>query len=157
MQSLMSVLKFSILLPLVAALYGCGDRSAPVSELVQAVRKNDAQKVEQMLKAGADPNFISKTAGPLIYIAAGPKGGAEVTSVLLSAGADPDVANSDGRLPLQNAASWCSVDIVSLLLDAGANPHKKGKGNKTALDDTCARPQKERKLIVNMLRAAMSR
>ncbi|MCF4098981.1 ankyrin repeat domain-containing protein [Maritalea mediterranea] len=150
-------LKLLLILPLFAALMACDERPGKPSELEQAVRDNNALKVQQMLAEGADPNFASESAGPLIYIAAGPKGGAEVTLVLLQAGADPNAANSDGRLPLQNAASWCSVNIVSLLLEAGANPHMKGKGDKTALDDTCKRPQTERELIVNMLREAMSR
>ncbi len=119
------LIQFRLLLLLPLLLIGvsaCAERPGKPTELVQAVRDNDALKLKQMLEEGADPNFVSESAGPLIYIAAGPKGGAEVALVLLQAGADPNAAASDGRLPLQNAASWCSINIVSLLLEAGANP-----------------------------------
>lgn len=142
---------------MLAGLSACAERPGKPTEMAQAVRDNDALKVKKLLEEGADPNFVSESAGPLIYIAAGPKGGAEVALVLLKAGADPNAAASDGRLPLQNAASWCSINVVSLLLEAGANPHKKGKGEKTALDDTCRQPQREREIILEMLRTAMSK
>ncbi|WP_051213532.1 ankyrin repeat domain-containing protein [Maritalea myrionectae] len=153
LSRLMLLLTFPLLL---AGLSACVERPGKPTELEQAVRDNAALKVKKMLEEGADPNHVSESAGPLIYIAAGPKGGAEVTLVLLQAGANPNAANSDGRLPLQNAASWCSINTVSLLLEAGANPHKKGKDDKTALDDTCRQPQREREIILEMLRTAMS-
>lgn len=156
MQNIVGLIKQLLILPLLAVLFACADRPGKPPEIVQVVRDNDFMRLKELLDEGADPNFVSDSQGPLIYIAAGPKGGAEATLVLLKAGADPNAANSDDRLPLQNAASWCSVQIVSLLLEAGANPHKRGKGDKTALDDTCRRPQREREMIIEMLRTAMS-
>jgi uncharacterized protein len=62
-------------------------------------------------------------------------GGAEVTGVLLRAGADPDAvaANPSRVRPLHSAAAARDVASARLLLDAGADPDARQAGGFTAL------------------------
>lgn len=53
---------------------------------------------------------------------------------LLKAGADPNLASSEGYTPLMRAAGHGQADIVSMLLDAGADPHAVDRGGLTARD-----------------------
>jgi ankyrin repeat protein len=52
---------------------------------------------------------------------------------LLARGATPDAATSDEFTPLMMAAGYGYKDIVTVLLDAGADPHRMSRGGTTAL------------------------
>ena len=45
-----------------------------------------------------------------------------LVSILLDAGADPNIRDGDGEAPLHIAASWGQHLVVSILLDGGADP-----------------------------------
>ncbi|ETV77791.1 hypothetical protein H257_08632 [Aphanomyces astaci] len=70
---------------------------------------------------------VNSTAGVLEWTAlcfASWKGQLEITSLLLHyRGIEINKANSDGNTPLHEAAKHSHVDIVVLLMNAGANPH----------------------------------
>lgn len=105
---------------LAATLAGCQPRATPESDIVLAVRKNDVQTVRTWLQAGGDPNQKSREGDPLLYIASGAVGGPGVARALIEAGADVSGRGATGRTPLENAAGWCDVAAVGLLLGAGA-------------------------------------
>jgi ankyrin repeat protein len=67
-------------------------------------------------------------------------------ALLLSHGADPNLGA--GRLtPLMNAATWCSIDGVMMLVQAGADPALRDEHGKTAWDSTCDQPAEMRERI----------
>lgn len=60
------------------------------------------------------------------------EGSADDVRTALAAGADPDRTDANGWSPLIWAAGAGSINKVSLLLDAGANPLLMGDGERTA-------------------------
>jgi ankyrin repeat protein len=90
-------------------------------------------------------------------VATGNRGGPEVTRILLLAGADVNAVNQSKRTPLHNAASWCTIESVEMLLDAGADPYLVDDDGRTALDATCKQPAQSRSVVVDLLRKAMSK
>ena len=68
---------------------------------------------------------------PLHYAAA--RDSLDCINSLLAAGADPNIANSEGRTPLHEAAWRASVDVVNALLDAGGDPLHQDNDGRTPL------------------------
>lgn len=54
--------------------------------------------------------------------------------LLINAGADVDAANNKGLRPIHNEAMECNDDLISLLLECGANPHALSGRSWNALD-----------------------
>ena len=84
--------------------------------------------VDTLLKLGADPNKrftyrsfvdgrVEADAVALMYA-----GTAEIAQALIAAGAEVNVADADGTTPLMRAAFRGSLDVVRVLLAAGADP-----------------------------------
>ncbi|KAG2630535.1 hypothetical protein PVAP13_3KG531240 [Panicum virgatum] len=57
-----------------------------------------------LVQAGADVNFISSS-GPSILMEAVDDGLTDIVKFLLEAGADPNIADEDGKLPIM-CAGW---------------------------------------------------
>lgn len=132
---------------------GCQSRrgNAPI---VRSVVLNDVDKVSQYLAEGGDADFTSHNGNPLLYIAAGSKGGVEVAALLIKAGADVNGQSKSGRTILQNASSWCDLAMVSLLLKSGADVNLVGKNGKSALDALCKSPADSREPVLQVLLSA---
>jgi uncharacterized protein len=92
--------------------------------------------VALLLERGADPdqpsvNTLRNTA--LHAAAAGPLS-AEGFRALLAAGADPNVRQPGGYVPLHGAAVTGAAERIRLLLAHGADPHAATDDGRTALD-----------------------
>jgi len=109
---------------------GCNN-NRPDSVLSFVANNNEAQ-LHAWIKNGGDPNLKTQDGEILLYVATGPHGGVDVVSVLLDAGADPDIGYGK-YTPLMNSASWCDSQAVSLILKSGANPTLVNSQGKTAL------------------------
>lgn len=58
---------------------------------------------------------------------------AEIASMLIESGADPNVVNADGTTPLSLAVFANRVDLIKMLVERGADINEKNKGGQTLL------------------------
>lgn len=95
------------------ALTSCGK-----PKLDAAIETNDRKAVEAALAEGADPNKIG-VSGDTPLLAATRAGQASSAQGLIEGGAQIDVRDNAGYLPLHHAAARGLTGIVNLLLDRG--------------------------------------
>lgn len=81
----------------------------------------DAEFLREWLASGGDPNLMDKDGNTLLWLTAGPKGGFEAMTILLEAGADPNLCKQGNYSPLMNAADWGRIEMVKALVEAGAD------------------------------------
>jgi ankyrin repeat protein len=91
---------------------------ALATDLVDAVRAGNVGRVVQLLDSGADPNKRSPYNGPLHEAAR--LGSAEITTILIRAGADVELPGFGGVHPLHSAALAGQAKVVPILLKSGA-------------------------------------
>jgi ankyrin repeat protein len=125
--------------------------------LFAAVRWARAEVAHVLLEAGADVRRQSPTGWTLLHLAA-VIGSVELTRVMLKAGIHPDELGSLGWTPVQCCAMTPAgragvVDCIRILVEAGADLSKRGRGGSTALGLACERRHIE---VVTILLAAGS-
>ena len=81
---------------------------------------HDPAKVRLLLDRGAQVNVASKEKRTALLIAARQDGAAEVVSMLLAAGADPNAVDSMGGTALMLAADAGDVEVMGMLVKRGA-------------------------------------
>jgi ankyrin repeat protein len=84
-----------------------------------AVRQNDLELVDRLLRSGADPNARNRYGVTPLNLAA-INGSAAVIERLLAAGADANEVSKDGETALMTVARVGSVDAAKVLLAHGA-------------------------------------
>lgn len=117
-------------------------------QLYEAVSKNDKDKVEKLIKKGADVNYAKET-GPWmkvsVLITAVNNKNIDIAKFLLDNEADVNWKDGFDTSAILYAASGGSVDMVKLLLEYGANINDNdGKGNTVF---TAAKKSKNKDLI----------
>jgi len=95
-----------------------------MDELFDAIRRNNVQRVQELLAAGADPNIRDRGGDTALYFAI-EQDNPQVVQVLLDAGADPN-ERVEGLPPLHYAFIEPSSKenrhaIIQALIDVGAN------------------------------------
>ena len=90
-----------------------------MSDLIDAVRDNDAERVRALLKEGADPNERDEMGMPALMIAAC-YGHTECVKALLEGGANPNIQSNNGETALMEAANNGHMECVRALLEGGA-------------------------------------
>jgi ankyrin repeat protein len=89
-----------------------------------AVRANDLQTAELLIRAGAKVKTANRYGATPLYLA-GMSGNAALIELVLKSGADANAALPDGETALMTAARTGKVDAVKVLLDHGANINTK--------------------------------
>ena len=114
--------------------------------------------VEQLLKAGADPNLADEAGSTALHAAACHPGSTpldrhDVMTALLKAGADPNARDHRGHTPLHDAAMIPreTSGPVRLLLDAGADPAARDELGNLPLHYAAAHPAEGRAKAVGYL------
>lgn len=102
------------------------------NDLRVAVDKGNVQRIESLLRSGADPNAIDASGRDAI-IAAAWRGREMVVEFLIDKGVDLETIDLEGRTPL----IWASINgyssIVEDLLSEGANPDGRDDAGLTPL------------------------
>ena len=88
------------------------------SLLMRACKVGNIDSVKALLSRGADVFLISRSSGHSALSLACLYGYEVIVKLLLAHGADPNIPN--GRLPLVEACSTGSLNVVDILLDHGA-------------------------------------
>lgn len=92
-------------------------------KIIEAAREGDLDELKQLIDAGADPSI------GLAFVST-----ADAARLLLNAGADVSATpTAEGGTALHGAALEGVKEIVSILLDSGADPHLKNDHGKTPL------------------------
>lgn len=103
----------------------------------RAVWSNDTKRLKELINYGVDVNHINKADGYAAIHWAVERRLTQTVRVLLKNGADIDLMTSNAigndRTPLHIAAELGHSDIVRILLDEGANIHKKTIYGESAL------------------------
>ena len=88
----------------------------------------DPDKAKLLLAAGANPNAKAKSGFTALMVASGYKGGTEVVRLLLERGAEVEPSGPQpvfNESPASLASTAGESETLRLLLDKGANPHRK--------------------------------
>ncbi len=139
---------------LALSLSACLPRAVPNDPIVSSVRNNDVAALDAFIANGGDVNLTDREGKPLIYLAAGPQGGTEVMARLIEAGAKINATSASGRTPLENAVGWCDVEMVQLLLYAGADFTALENGNVNEV--ACKAPADRRATVILMIEQAIA-
>jgi ankyrin repeat protein len=97
---------------------------AKASPLADAVRRQDKQAVQALLKKKADVNATQPDGATALHWAVYAED-AETTALLIGAGANVNVRNNYGVSPLSLAAKQANPNILGQLMKAGADPNDK--------------------------------
>jgi ankyrin repeat protein len=125
-----------------------GSGSTP---LLLAASHDDAARVRQLLKSGANPN-VRNTLETTPLLEAAFHSNSEIIKVLLDAGADPNAAGADGQTPLMIVARGTNVAAARMLLDKGANPNaRESQRQQTALMWAAANNQGPQATMLRLL------
>lgn len=118
--------------------------SSGETALMRAVGKSDVERVGILLQAGADPNAVDAGGRISLHLARD----YDVAMTLISAGAEINRPDQNGRTPLMTAVSSGKTELVELLLLSGAKlEHADGRG-RTALTVAAVRTDVEMVLLL---------
>lgn len=105
-------------------LWGCATDQAGNTPLIRAARRGEAEKVEALLKTGADVNASNREGITALMASTWGetgRGDVRIVKALIAKGANVNAADVHGRTALMEVAASGNVDVVMLLLDAGAD------------------------------------
>jgi ankyrin repeat protein len=119
---------------------------AGATAFVRAAQSGDTALMRLLLSHGADPKIAANSGDTALAAAAGMgwvegvtyewsrEETAQAVKMLLDLGLDPNSSNVDGRTPLMGAALKGRIDVVKLLVDAGADLDRRDKGSRDTVN-----------------------
>src|SRR3990167_8105055 len=102
------------------------------NRLIDAVRNNNDQLVQQLLGEGINPDNQDLWGFTALILAAY-SNNPDMVEILLAANADPNIQNKDGSTALIVAAQRDNLDMFEALLAANADPNIQGNNGYTPL------------------------
>ncbi len=106
-------------------------RVQDAEKLVRSIQQNDAENVQRLLSAGADPNEKGLDYLPLMMAVL--KRSKQIVEVLLTAGANVNATSEIGDTSLTMAVASGDTEIVDLLIERGADLTVRDKYGSTVL------------------------
>lgn len=110
-------IRLFLILPVFFA-FCCNMPKDPYDELYDAIRRNNAKKVSEIVNSGIDLNPNNKHWTPVMIAVL--RTNVELTEILLKKGADINKRNYKGQTPLHIAARWGKKEVVEYLIKNGA-------------------------------------
>ena len=104
-----------------------------VTALLIACHQGNADAINVLLNAGANPNIVSTEGNTCLHHAVCVKCCKEVLKVLIDHGANVNATNSDQETALLMACWQGTLDSIVILLNAGADPNIADKNGNTCL------------------------
>ena len=104
--------------------------------LLHACKYGDSSSLSKLIDAGADHLLKDENEKTSLYWAAANENVAEsvkICNLLLEKGIDINLQSNDGRTALFSAAIGANVDVIELLINAGADTNLATEGNLTPL------------------------
>jgi ankyrin repeat protein len=107
--------------------------------LIVASQTGHAEVAEKLLADGVNPNAVNGTNSALIIAIRSRK--PAVVKVLLSHGANANLAAGTGITPLSWAVRTGDLELIKALVQAGADPDRRNKDGTTAADEARNSPE----------------
>jgi ankyrin repeat protein len=104
-----------------------------IQQLFQLVRSGDAERLKKLFERGFNAPNIRDGKGNSLLMLASYNGQLEMTRVLLEHGADAQLANDMGQIPLAGAAFKGDTEMAKLLIEHGADVNARMPDGKTPL------------------------
>ena len=93
--------------------------------------------IQTIIGQGADVNAKNQESQTALLLAC-EKGNTDIVNILLSAGADPNIADMDGNICLHHAVNkYCTKNLLQALINQGVNVNATNQKNQTALLRAC--------------------
>ncbi|XP_062609750.1 ankyrin repeat and SOCS box protein 8-like isoform X1 [Saccostrea cucullata] len=114
--------------------------SSGKTALMYAVQEKNLAIVQAIVDAGADVSLKDVKGGTALEIcllSGGRTANTDIVKALLQAGSDPNAENLYKATPLMLAAGTGQLEVINLLLDAGADINHEDNKGKTAFHISC--------------------